>query len=923
MKGPRLASALLVAASLLPLPMGPQRAEAAPHLVRKLGNKMTVVVRENRTRPLVAIQAWVLSGTRDEAKNERGAATALSKTMLMATKRREPGVIETDLAGIGATFVSDVGYAHMSFGMTVPARSFGAGLDILSDIVMRPRFDAKDVEQGIAGSRLESRGRLSATEAPSLDAVRRALHPDSPLGYPRAVPDGQLAALNAGTIHGFYKKHVVAENVLVVVVGNVDPEDAARQVENAFRDLSGGRAPAHPRVSEKAMSGLKVVSEPSPSFTPGSALTVGFRGPAWNTADAIALDVLMAALADGPASRVQRRLQATGEFVGAGSGSMYGPEGGTVAISVRVRPDQLRDAENALLAEIAQARSTPINPAEMDAAVRHVLGRDLSAASELGGLARATALSVLMGKPGMDEVYFERIKAVKSEDLLAVANKYLDWKQAAVVETAPAVLVDSLRLWNDYEKRIRERVQMHQAAYGAAPASAVSKDVERAARIDAPLKSIPTAPFDAGRGRVEKVASSSSADFGDIRVLASEDRSAPMVTLGVYSLGGVRYENDNNNGVTALMREALLSSQDSKAEGLTYHESLDALGSLVQYHDRDLWGLSLAVPAEDWKYALDRLGAMFSASRLDTTAVDAARLTLIDELNRWLQDEDAQRAHLLFDTKYVISGYRLPALGNRKNILTLANEDIDAWYQKFVVRSNVVVTVFGDMHSAEVGPAVAEAFRGLSSGAFRPGTVAQEGDFEGFREKWELGAGPVSTVSLAFNGPRGSSPEVPLLYVVNSVLSGPKGWFKEYMLSQPSIVEARSYVAQSIDESPIVATLTTNAPAQEETAVNLLFRQFKKIAFYPLDGDEAPTLKRAKVHAVSTMLARLRSNTARSLDYGRYEVMGLGSDYLSVLPAKMEAASADDLIRFGRKYFEIDEFKKQAYSISETRPGGW
>jgi predicted Zn-dependent peptidase len=39
---------------------------AAPTLVRTLPNKSTLILRENRTRPVVSIQAWIKSGSRDE-----------------------------------------------------------------------------------------------------------------------------------------------------------------------------------------------------------------------------------------------------------------------------------------------------------------------------------------------------------------------------------------------------------------------------------------------------------------------------------------------------------------------------------------------------------------------------------------------------------------------------------------------------------------------------------------------------------------------------------------------------------------------------------------------------------------------------------------------------------------------------------------
>ena len=50
---------------------------AAPTLVRTLPNKSTLILRENRTRPIVSIQAWIKSGSRDESRSERGAAAVL------------------------------------------------------------------------------------------------------------------------------------------------------------------------------------------------------------------------------------------------------------------------------------------------------------------------------------------------------------------------------------------------------------------------------------------------------------------------------------------------------------------------------------------------------------------------------------------------------------------------------------------------------------------------------------------------------------------------------------------------------------------------------------------------------------------------------------------------------------------------------
>ena len=132
-----------------------------------------------------------------------------------------------------------------------------------------------------------------------------------------------------------------------------------------------------------------------------------------------------------------------------------------------------------------------------------------------------------------------------------------------------------------------------------------------------------------------------------------------------------------------------------------------------------------------------------------------------------------------------------------------------------------------------------------------------------------------------------------------------------------------SVVSQAVDESPIIASVTVAGPVQEENAVKLMFRQFKKVAYLPLTAELADTLRFAKTHAVGSYLSLLNSNTSRAFQSARGEIFGLSVDYPVILPAKIDAVGPDDLLRVGLKYFEKDEFNKRPYSIAETRPGGW
>lgn len=911
---------LVTAVALIALLAGAAPAGAAPDLVRALPNKMHLVVRENRTRPLVSVQVWVDAGSRDENQTERGSSMVLAQLPFVASARRSAGQLAKEADSFGGSYSAESGYSRTLYNMTVPEERLDQALDILSDLVLHPTFDEATFTQAVARAREVSRTALSTVAGASQNPIRESLYAGTPLASPLSVPELELAALTLPIVERFYRERFVAEDLTVVIVGDVDVDRVADKVTAAFHDVRTDPAPKEARFTPKAMAGPVLRSLPNPQDTQGVGVTVGFRGPAWGSADALALDVLMALVVDAPGSRFEKVLtNGTGEITSALSQRSFDEGGGVVSLTVGADPARIGDAEGALVQEIEKVRSQPITQDECDAAIRAVVTRDVGRQAELWGVGRATAAAVFQGKPGGDEVYFQRLRAIRPEDLNGVARTYLDWKQAVVVEMMPAQTADSLGVKKDFEKRFQEKIALYQGTYRSGPQPTASGDRERAARIDAPFASIPATPFDPGRGRVERQTLA-----GGLHLLVSEDHSSPGVTVAVYLNGGVRYETDKNNGVTSLLRETLLNTNDAKRRALTYRQTLGLMGSVVPYLDRDMWGVSVAVASSDWKDALERVGTMFSHPDLDTVNVDATRIFLLTALDKWADDDDAQRQRLIFKTKYLVSGYRLPGVGNKVNLISMPLATVRGYYREFVVKPNLYVAVFGDVKASEVGPAVEQAFGDVAAGPFRPGPVPQDAAFDGVREKWELGGGPSCTVQLAFAGPPAQGADVPTLYVINSLLTGPYGWFEQFVRTQPNVIGCTSIVAQAIDESPIIATLTLDGPLHEEEYFKLLHRQFKKLGGLELVGPQLlEDLSHAKQHAIGTFEAAFNTNTSRAFQWARADLFGLPPDYAITLPARMAAVSSGDVLAAGKKYFYEGNWQDRPYAVAETRPGGW
>jgi zinc protease len=912
----------IVRLSLIALVLSlPAAAGAAPTLVRTLPNKITLITREVRTRPIACIEAWLRVGGRDETPQEHGLATILGQQLLAETEKHPQGELQQDILSVGGNLSSETGYGYTLFTITVPSRFVDRAVQDLAEALIHPRIDSYFLEQGKGKAQNAVRDVLSTPAGPSLNLVRATLWAGTPMSAPAAVPSIEISNASLTMLQRFYTQHYVAGNLTLVATGDVDSGELAGKLAAAFADMPQGPTSEVRPLQEKPFAGPKVIVQKDPSDTQGAAITIGFRGPVGGSADALAMDALLALLVDSPDSRFRQRLAAgANEFTGMDAARSFELEGGIFTVVLRVPPLKLVDAEDVLLGEIEKVKNTPITDQEFTSAIRTVEAKDLFPEAELLGLGRATAVSDMLGEVGGDEVYFDRLHAIRREDLTAVARKYMDLKQSVFVEMAPDSALKLTDALKDPERRVSEKMSIAGAAYKGGPSVPISSDDARRKRIDAPLARIPKAPLDSGRRFVQQARLP-----GGLRVITGEDRSAPLVTAAVYMLGGVRYENAKDNGITALSREALMNCDDPGHPGSTFRVSLSRLGRLVPYQDRDMWGYSISVPVWSFPEAIRTLGAMMAHAKVDSVTVDASRINLLTAYDKWKENDALQRQRLIFETKYVKSGYRLPALGNRLNLASIPQTEIHDFLDRFIVRPNVVVSVFGDIRPDSAKAAVADAFRRIPDGPFRPGPVVESvalADSE--REKWELGEGPRSTVTLAFNGPRATSTEVPAFYVVNSLLSGPKGWFNKWVMTSGAVVSANSIVSQAIDECPIIAEVTTDGLTQEEPGVKLLMRQFKKVGLLPLRGPElADDFKNAKLNAVGTYLMLFTSNTTRAFQWSRAALFGLPEDYVLSMPAKLEAVTPDDLVSVGLRYFQKDNWNQRPYAICETRPGGW
>src|SRR5687768_17657373 len=112
---------------------------------RVLSNGLTVLVRRDRSAPVVAIVTHVKAGYFDETDDVVGIAHVLEHMYFKGTERRGVGEISRETKAAGGYLNAGTIYDHTSYYTVLPASGFVAGLEVQADAYANSVIDAEEL----------------------------------------------------------------------------------------------------------------------------------------------------------------------------------------------------------------------------------------------------------------------------------------------------------------------------------------------------------------------------------------------------------------------------------------------------------------------------------------------------------------------------------------------------------------------------------------------------------------------------------------------------------------------------------------------------------------------------------------------------------------------------------------------------------
>lgn len=396
-----------------------------PVLIKRVANKV------------VSLDMWVNTGSANEYGKINGISHFLEHMLFKGTPTYGPGELDLMITAVGGVWNAGTSKDFTHYYVTVAGPYFDKALAAISDMIQNSLIDKAEFDKEKQVILEEYRRKQDNPTGLLFDELYDTAYNSGP--YKQSVLGSfqSISDLDRDDMFAYYRRYYTAENMILMVVGDVDPKEVLPKLDAAFQavphTVSSDRLNESVSYDENFAFGARneIDSEFNETY-----IAMAYPGPAMSECkDIFALDVAMTILADGRSSRLYRKIKEEKRLVNTVSAGFPTHRYKSMCYTfATVDADKLEAAESAIKEELKNLISHPPTQAELDKA-RLILKN-----SFLFGMETNTGQSgvygyyyTLTGSHDFLNSYLENLMAVSADDIVKAAKKYFTTDPAVVI----------------------------------------------------------------------------------------------------------------------------------------------------------------------------------------------------------------------------------------------------------------------------------------------------------------------------------------------------------------------------------------------------------------------------------------------------------------------------------------------------------
>ena len=218
--------------------MGRSMSEDVRRIRREvLPNGLTVITEEMQHIRSISVGIWVKTGSRDEDPQWNGISHFIEHMVFKGTKHRSAEDIARQVDSIGGNMDAFSAKECVCFNVKVLDEHLPVAMDVLSDLVLHPVFDAKDIgrERGVILEEIK----MDEDNPDYLvhEIFTQNFWKDHPLGKPILGTKETVKKFEQQLVFDCYRQRFNPGNMIVAAAGNINHERFVDLVSQHFRQM--------------------------------------------------------------------------------------------------------------------------------------------------------------------------------------------------------------------------------------------------------------------------------------------------------------------------------------------------------------------------------------------------------------------------------------------------------------------------------------------------------------------------------------------------------------------------------------------------------------------------------------------------------------------------------------------------------------
>ncbi len=407
--------------------LSPFAADAVNVKEYTLENGLKVLIVEDHKAPTATFQVWYRVGAVNEKIGKTGLSHLLEHMMFKGTSKYGPKTFSQTIQRAGGTDNAFTTREYTAYFELLASDRIGLPIEMEADRMKNLALTPASVlsERDVV---MEER-RLRYEDDPQNlvhEEVLAAAFKNHPYRWPVIGWMSDLKTLDPEDLIAHYNTYYAPNNAVVVVVGDVNPEDVLLKVRESFGKIPGGPAIKEVKAAEDAQYGEKRVYVKKEAELP--YIISVYKVPSIGSEDGFALDVLAGILSGGKSSRLYNSLvyeKQLALYAWASYEGMYREPFLFYAGATASRGIKMQELEKALLDELEKIKKEPPSEREVQKAKNQIEASFIMEQDSIYMQARTIGTFEMIGGWRLIDKYLEGVRKVTPEDVRHVAAQYL------------------------------------------------------------------------------------------------------------------------------------------------------------------------------------------------------------------------------------------------------------------------------------------------------------------------------------------------------------------------------------------------------------------------------------------------------------------------------------------------------------------